>query len=346
MRGLLRGDDDRFADHFHGRLDAASLGQQAGVERLNAMGIEALCAALAGEQRRDRGRNLGIGAGSADLEAHACHPRRSARPSSVPPRGMDWPAISSILSSSLTRFLASSARGRFQASLVLSSSRKPRAMVSASPRSIWAPAEPAAPNAIRQNCSLAEAVPALLFDQVERKLLGRLVLFFFQHFQAVDDGADRADQIVADTRAQQGREIEGINRRSRHRLVSAGHAGCADRRIDDSADLARVIHRTRTTAKEDRRSAKGYGIKRTRNLMPGSEILPVDAVGLLDDLTRIIAHACAEIRTVSPVTVVQRIKPDRSPVTVADELSEATILQGLARLLPGIPVIAEEVGQR
>ncbi len=77
--------------------------------------------------------------------------------------------------------------------------------------------------------------------------------------------------------------------------------------------------------------------------MPGSEILPVDAVALLDDLTRIIAHACAEIRTVSPVTVVQRIKPDRSPVTVADELSEATILQGLAQLLPGVPVIAEEL---
>ena len=77
-------------------------------------------------------------------------------------------------------------------------------------------------------------------------------------------------------------------------------------------------------------------------MIPGSEILPADAVRLLDDLTGIIAHACAEIRTVSPVTVVQRIKPDRSPVTVADELSEATILRGLARLLPGIPVIAEE----
>ncbi len=76
--------------------------------------------------------------------------------------------------------------------------------------------------------------------------------------------------------------------------------------------------------------------------MPGSEIPPAEAVRLLDDLTRIIAHACTEIRAVSPVTVVQRIKPDRSPVTVADELSEATILQGLARLLPGIPVISEE----
>jgi len=76
--------------------------------------------------------------------------------------------------------------------------------------------------------------------------------------------------------------------------------------------------------------------------MPGSEILPRDAVRLLDDLTRIIAHACAAIRTVSPATVEHRVKPDQSPVTAADELSEATILQGMARLLPGIPVIAEE----
>jgi 3'(2'), 5'-bisphosphate nucleotidase len=76
--------------------------------------------------------------------------------------------------------------------------------------------------------------------------------------------------------------------------------------------------------------------------MPGSEILPDEAVRLLDDLTRIIAHACVGIRAVSPVTVVHRIKPDRSPVTVADELSEATILQGLAQLLPGVPVISEE----
>ena len=77
-------------------------------------------------------------------------------------------------------------------------------------------------------------------------------------------------------------------------------------------------------------------------MTPGSEILAVDAVRLLDDLTGIIARACAEIRAISPIAVMQRIKPDRSPVTVADELSEAAILQGLAQLLPGIPVISEE----
>ena len=76
--------------------------------------------------------------------------------------------------------------------------------------------------------------------------------------------------------------------------------------------------------------------------MPGSEILAADAARLLDDLTRIIARACAEIRKVSPATAAQRLKPDQSPVTVADEISETVILQGLARLLPGVPVISEE----
>ena len=46
-------------------------------------------------------------------------------------------------------------------------------------------------------------------------------------------------------------------------------------------------------------------------------------------------------------SVAQRVKKDLSPVTAADEASEALILEGLARLLPGVPVIAEEsVGSR
>jgi 3'(2'), 5'-bisphosphate nucleotidase len=40
--------------------------------------------------------------------------------------------------------------------------------------------------------------------------------------------------------------------------------------------------------------------------------------------------------------LVQRTKPDQSPVTTADEVSEAVILQGLARLLPGVAVVSEE----
>ncbi|MFN4090442.1 MAG: 3'(2'),5'-bisphosphate nucleotidase CysQ [Alphaproteobacteria bacterium] len=37
-----------------------------------------------------------------------------------------------------------------------------------------------------------------------------------------------------------------------------------------------------------------------------------------------------------------RRKADASPVTVADEEAEAVILEGLARLTPGVPVVAEE----
>ena len=74
----------------------------------------------------------------------------------------------------------------------------------------------------------------------------------------------------------------------------------------------------------------------------GSEILPAQAARLLDDLTTIIAGACALIRSISPATVATRTKPDQSPVTAADEVSEATILKGLSRLLPCLRVVSEE----
>lgn len=38
----------------------------------------------------------------------------------------------------------------------------------------------------------------------------------------------------------------------------------------------------------------------------------------------------------------RRVKPDQSPVTAADEASEAVILHGLARMLPDIPIVSEE----
>src|SRR4029078_13350983 len=63
---------------------------------------------------------------------------------------------------------------------------------------------------------------------------------------------------------------------------------------------------------------------------------------LMDDLSVLIARACAEIGATSPTTAVRRLKSDQSPVTAPDEPSEALILQGLARLLPKLPVVAEE----
>lgn len=77
-----------------------------------------------------------------------------------------------------------------------------------------------------------------------------------------------------------------------------------------------------------------------------TEIPPALAAKLLDELTAIVARASALIRAISPATVAHRIKPDQSPVTAADEASEAAILEGLARLLPNVPVVSEEMAGR
>jgi 3'(2'), 5'-bisphosphate nucleotidase len=85
--------------------------------------------------------------------------------------------------------------------------------------------------------------------------------------------------------------------------------------------------------------------RRNRDLAPVSEISPADAAGLIDALTRIGARACGVIRAISPETG-RRLKADQSPVTAADEASEAAILEGLARLMPGVPVVSEEKSGR
>lgn len=73
-----------------------------------------------------------------------------------------------------------------------------------------------------------------------------------------------------------------------------------------------------------------------------SEITPEAAVRLLEGLTRIVARASAAILAIPHDQLGQRTKDDQSPVTRADESSEKVILDGLAHLMPGVPVIAEE----
>jgi 3'(2'), 5'-bisphosphate nucleotidase len=74
----------------------------------------------------------------------------------------------------------------------------------------------------------------------------------------------------------------------------------------------------------------------------GPEITPQDAERHLDALTDIVSRAAAATLATPFSSIAQRIKTDLTPVTAADELSEAIILEGLSRLLPGVPVIAEE----
>ena len=76
-----------------------------------------------------------------------------------------------------------------------------------------------------------------------------------------------------------------------------------------------------------------------------SEITPPEAARLMAELTAIVARASALILKVSPESG-HTLKADRSPVTAADEASEAEILKGLAKLLPGVPVVSEEMSSR
>ena len=63
---------------------------------------------------------------------------------------------------------------------------------------------------------------------------------------------------------------------------------------------------------------------------------------MLDELTLIASQAAAAILSIHASALNPRDKPDRSPVTAADEASEDVILKGLSRLLPGVPIVSEE----
>jgi 3'(2'), 5'-bisphosphate nucleotidase len=63
---------------------------------------------------------------------------------------------------------------------------------------------------------------------------------------------------------------------------------------------------------------------------------------LVDELTSIVSAAAAAILEARTHPLDARNKPDLSPVTAADHAAEAVILQGLARVLPGIAVVSEE----
>ncbi len=63
---------------------------------------------------------------------------------------------------------------------------------------------------------------------------------------------------------------------------------------------------------------------------------------LLDDLTLVASRAAAAILAIPAAALARRDKPDGTPITAADEASEAVIQVGLKQLLPGVPVISEE----
>jgi 3'(2'), 5'-bisphosphate nucleotidase len=73
---------------------------------------------------------------------------------------------------------------------------------------------------------------------------------------------------------------------------------------------------------------------------------PVIDRRLLIELSDLCAEAGRAILDVYGAIAAVREKADRSPVTDADERAEVILLAGLEKLLPGIPVLAEETVSR
>jgi len=70
--------------------------------------------------------------------------------------------------------------------------------------------------------------------------------------------------------------------------------------------------------------------------MTEADALSTALADLVHDAGAIVMHIYESPR------IDARLKRDASPVTLADERAEEFLLEGLARLLPGVPVIAEE----
>ena len=71
----------------------------------------------------------------------------------------------------------------------------------------------------------------------------------------------------------------------------------------------------------------------------------VDAA-LATALTALVARAAAAILAISQGDIAARLKADHTPVTAADEAADRVIAQGLAQLLPGLPIVSEESCER
>src|ERR1700682_4921199 len=61
---------------------------------------------------------------------------------------------------------------------------------------------------------------------------------------------------------------------------------------------------------------------------------------LLEELTALVSAAARAIQKAQASLGAPQLKADRSPVTAADLAAQGVILDGLARLLPSVPVVS------
>jgi 3'(2'), 5'-bisphosphate nucleotidase len=75
---------------------------------------------------------------------------------------------------------------------------------------------------------------------------------------------------------------------------------------------------------------------------PGSPIDRDATAALMEPLTRLVIRAGAAILAINRASIKINSKVDGSPVTEADLAADRIINDGLARLIPGVPVLSEE----
>jgi 3'(2'), 5'-bisphosphate nucleotidase len=71
-------------------------------------------------------------------------------------------------------------------------------------------------------------------------------------------------------------------------------------------------------------------------------LAPAVDAHLADALAALASQAAAVILAIRPSGLATRLKSDSSPVTAADEASDAVIARGLSQILPGLPIVSEE----
>jgi 3'(2'), 5'-bisphosphate nucleotidase len=70
----------------------------------------------------------------------------------------------------------------------------------------------------------------------------------------------------------------------------------------------------------------------------------IGALPRLEELTAVVWQAAAAILAIDPAETQTRLKTDRTPVSNADLLAQSVLLDGLARLMPRLPIVSEEGG--
>jgi 3'(2'), 5'-bisphosphate nucleotidase len=70
----------------------------------------------------------------------------------------------------------------------------------------------------------------------------------------------------------------------------------------------------------------------------------IGALARLDELTSVVRQAAAAILAIDPAEAHTRLKADRTPVSNADLVAQSVLIEGLARLMPALPIVSEEAG--